>query len=73
MLALEGLLPGVNSLVLLEVVLELEGLAAVAALELPQVGPVLVVGLVALQLAQRGELLRAQATRLQKTQILHVN
>ena len=72
MLALEGLLPGVNSLVLLEVVLELEGLAAVAALELPQVGPVLVVGLVALQLAQRGELLRAQATRLQKTQILHV-
>ena len=72
MLALEGLLPGVNSLVLLEVVLELEGLAAVAALELPQVRPVLVVGLVALQLAQRGELLRAQATRLQKTQILHV-
>ena len=73
MLALEGLLPGVNSLVLLEVVLELEGLAAVAALELPQVGPVLVVGLVALQLAQRRELLRAQATRLHNNRSYMLN
>ncbi len=56
---LEGLLPGVDALVLLEVVLKLEGLAAVGALELAQVGPVLMVGHVSLQLAQRGKLLVA--------------
>ena len=63
-LALKRLLAGVDSLVLLEVMLELEGLAAVAALELAQVGPVLVVRHVALQLRQRGELLAAQGARL---------
>ena len=66
MLALEGLLPGVNPLVLFEMMLELERLAAVGALELAQVRPVLMVGHVALQLAQRGELLVAQTTRLQR-------
>ena len=42
-LALEGLLAGVDALVLLEVVLELEGLAAVAAFEFSKFGTVLVV------------------------------
>ena len=55
-LALERLLPGVDPLVLLEVVLELERLPAVAALELAQVRPVLMVRHVPLQLAQRWEL-----------------
>ena len=64
-LALERLLPGVDSLMLLEVVLELEGFAAVGTLELAQVWPVLMVGHVALELAEGGELLVAQATRLQ--------
>ncbi len=65
-LALERLLPGVNPLVLLQVVLELEGFAAMGALELAEVRPVLMVCHVALQLTERGELLVAQATRLQK-------
>ncbi len=68
MLALERLLAGVNPLVLLQVVLELEGFAAMGALELAQVRPVLVVRHVSLQLTERGKLLVAQATRLQKKQ-----
>ena len=48
MFAFKGLLAGVNTFMLFEVVLELEGLATVAALELPKVGAVLVVGHVAL-------------------------
>ena len=39
-LALEGLLAGVDPLVLLEVMLELESFATVGALELSQVGAV---------------------------------
>ena len=63
-LALERLLAGVYALVLLEVMLELEGLTAVAALELAQVGSVLVVRHMTLQLRQRGELLATQGARL---------
>ena len=51
-LALERLLTGVDTLVLLQVVLELESLAAVAALELAQVGSVLVVAHVSVQFAE---------------------
>jgi hypothetical protein len=65
-LALERLLPGVDPLVLLQMVLELEGFAAMGTLELAEVRPVLVIRHVSLQLAQRGKLLVAQATRLQK-------
>ena len=39
-LALEGLLAGVNALVLLQVMLELESFATMRALELSQVGAV---------------------------------
>lgn len=44
----------------LQVMLELESLAAVAALELPEVGAVRVVAHVPLQLVEGGELLAAQ-------------
>ena len=59
-LALERLLPRVDPLVLLQVMLELESFAAVAALELPEVGAVRVVAHVSLQLVEGGELLAAQ-------------
>ena len=64
-LTLEGFLSCVNPLVLLQVMFELEGLAAVTTFEFPQVRPVLVVGHVAHQLLQVGELLAAQIARLQ--------
>ncbi len=64
-LALERLLPGVDPLVLLQVVLELEGFAAMGTLELAKVRPVLVVCHVSLQLTERWKLFVAQATRLQ--------
>ena len=64
-LTLEGFLSCVNPLVLLQVMFELEGLAAVTTFEFPQVRPVLVVGHVAHQLLQVGELLAAQSARLQ--------
>ena len=62
-LALEGLLPGVDPLVLLQVMLELESFAAVTALELPEVGAVRVVAHVSLQLVEGGELLGAHGAR----------
>ena len=65
-LTLEWLLSCVNSLVLLQVMFELESLAAVTTLELPQVRPVLVVGHVAHQLLQVGELLAAESAGLQR-------
>ena len=49
-----------DPLVFLQVMLELESLAAVAALELPEVGAVRVVAHVPLQLVEGGELLAAQ-------------
>ena len=64
-LTLEGFLSCVNPLVLLQVMFELEGLAAVTTFEFPQVRPVLVVGHVAHQLLQVGELLAAQIAGLQ--------
>ena len=62
-LALERLLPCVDPLVLLQVMLELESLAAVATFEFTQVRAVLVVGHVALQLVEGGELLGAHGAR----------
>ena len=62
-LALERLLPRVDPLVLLQVMLELESLAAVATFEFTQVRAVLVVGHVALQLVEGGELLGAHGAR----------
>ena len=62
-LALERLLPRVDPLVLLQVMLELESLAAVATFEFTQVWTVLVVGHVALQLVEGGELLGAHGAR----------
>ena len=62
-LALERLLPRVDPLVLLQVMLELESLAAVATFEFSQVRAVLVVGHVALQLVEGGELLGAHGAR----------
>ena len=53
-----------DSLVLLQVMLELESFAAVAALELPEVGAVRVVAHVSLQLVEGGELFAAQTARL---------
>ena len=64
-LTLEWLLSCVNSLVLLQVMFELESLAAVTTFKLPQVRSVLVVGHVAHQLLQVGELLAAQSARLE--------
>ena len=49
--------PSMDSLMLLQVMFELESLAAVTALELPEVGSVLVVGHVSLQLVVGGEML----------------
>ena len=49
---------------LLQVMLELESLAAVATFEFSQIWPVLVVRHVALQLVEGGELLAAQTARL---------
>ena len=65
-LTLEGFLSCVNSLVLLQVMFELEGLATVATFKFPKVGPVLVVGHVAHQLLQVGELLAAESAGLQR-------
>ena len=62
-LALKRLLPSVDPLVLLQVMLELESLAAVATFEFTQVRAVLVVGHVALQLVEGGELLGAHGAR----------
>ena len=45
-------------------VLELEGLATLAALELPEVGAVVVVGHVSMQLGDVGELLGADGAGL---------
>ena len=64
-LALEGFLSSVNSLVFLQMMFELEGLAAVTTFKFPKVRSVLVVGHVAHQLLQVGELLAAHRTRLQ--------
>ena len=65
-LALEGFLSRVNPLVLLQMMFELEGLAAVTTFEFPQVRSVLVVGHVAHQLLQVGELLAAESAGLQR-------
>ena len=61
--ALKRLLPSVDPLVLLQMMLELESLAAVATFEFTQVWTVLVVGHVALQLVEGGELLGAHGAR----------
>ena len=55
----------IDGLTHLEVMLELEGLAADRALELSLLRPVHVVGHVALQLGQVGELLRARLAGLE--------
>jgi len=62
-IALEQLLPGMESLMHLEVGLALEGFVAVGTLECAQV---MMVDHVALELAEGGERLVAQGTRLQK-------
>ena len=54
--ALKRLLPSVDPLVLLQVMLELESLAAVATFEFTQVWAVLVVGHMALKLVEGWEL-----------------
>ena len=64
-LTLKGFLSCVNPLVLLQMVFELEGLATVTTFKFPKVGAILVVGHVAHQLLQVGELLAAQSARLQ--------
>ena len=66
-IALERLLPGMDSLMHLDVERALEGFAAVGTLEFEQV---LMVGHVALELAEGGELFVAQTTRLQNETLL---
>jgi len=68
-IALERLLPGIgmDSLMRLEGGLVLEGFAAVGTLEFEQV---LMVGHVALELAEGGELFVAQTTQLQNETLL---
>ena len=65
-LTLEGFLSCVNPLVLLQMVFELEGLATVTTFKFPKVRAVLVVGHVAHQLLQVGELLAAESAGLVK-------
>jgi len=64
MFALEWLLSSVDTFVLLQMMLEFEGLSAFATLELAQVRAVVVIGHVSLQLGQVGKLLRTDGARL---------
>ena len=65
-LTFKRLFSRVDPLVLLQVMFEFESLATVTTFEFPQVRPVLVVGHVAHQLLQVGELLAAESAGLQR-------
>ena len=69
-LALERFLAGVDALVLLQVMLELESFATMGALELSQVGPVRMVRHVPLELVKGWELFATQTAGLKTRETL---